>query len=95
MINMALTLMHKEAYEQAIEIFTEVLHWDPRNCKVMLFLSNAHSKLGERIKAREYHRKFREACPVLMRSMMPRDYPIHKEFKRPGDYFIDYEHIRG
>jgi tetratricopeptide (TPR) repeat protein len=93
MIKTARSLMRKKALQEAAEIYTEVLRWDPKNCKVIISLAITYSEMGERQKAQAYYTKFRESCPLHLQA--PGDYPIPEELKRPGDYFIDHEHIRG
>ena len=89
----AFKLIKAKRYREAIKIFREVLEIDPKNCGAIFGLANVYAKMGIKEESSVYMRIFMESCPLNIREAG--DYPIPKEFKRPGDYFIDYEHIRG
>ena len=89
----AFALTKEKRYREAIIIFREVLEIDPKNCGAIFGLANVYAKMGIKAESSVYMRIFIESCPLNIREAG--DYPTPKEFKKPGDYFIDYQHIRG
>jgi tetratricopeptide (TPR) repeat protein len=93
--------MHKKAaglikdgkYLLAIEVYRMILKTDPGNCNALFGIGLAYEKMGKKPEASNYYDRFRQTCPTFI--IEPGDYPAPEEFKRPGDYFIDPEHIRG